>query len=53
MITWITEGVGNENTCHGCRWHDDFIGTCCNGESEWRGDFTFVRCEKYEEAWNE
>lgn len=26
--------------CETCKWHEDFSGACCNGESEARGDFT-------------
>lgn len=26
--------------CGTCNWHEDFSGACCNGNSEYRGDFT-------------
>lgn len=26
--------------CENCKWHDDFTGTCCNGDSEHCADFT-------------
>ena len=25
--------------CATCRWYASFEGVCCNGDSEWRGDF--------------
>ena len=25
--------------CATCRWYAEFEGVCCNGDSEWRGDF--------------
>ena len=36
--------------CKGCRWHDDFIGVCFNDDCDCYGDFTFVRCELFEET---
>ena len=27
------------STCSTCRWYASFEGVCCNGDSEWRGDF--------------
>ena len=41
--------------CGNCKWHEDFTGACCNGDSEYRADFTgsdFV-CDKWEERENE
>ena len=26
--------------CATCRWYAEFEGVCCNGDSEWRADFT-------------
>lgn len=40
--------------CGNCKWHEDFLGACCNGDSEYRADFTgsdFV-CDKWEEREN-
>lgn len=37
--------------CGNCKWHETFSWVCCNGDSEWRADFTrsdFV-CEHWEE----
>lgn len=25
--------------CANCRWYASYEGVCCNGDSEWRGDF--------------
>ena len=38
------------NTCKRCKWHDQFSGVCCNGDSEYRTDFTDddFSCECYE-----
>lgn len=36
--------------CSNCKWHEDFSGACCNGDSEYRADFTdsdFV-CDRWE-----
>lgn len=37
--------------CATCKWHDDFTGACCNGDSEYRADFTGPEhvCEEWEE----
>ena len=40
--------------CSNCKWHEDFTGACCNGDSDYRADFTdsdFV-CDKWEERKN-
>ena len=37
--------------CAPCRWYAEFEGVCCNGDSEWRGDFRDDDddgCEKWE-----
>ena len=37
--------------CETCKWYEDFQGVCCNGDSEYRADFTdadFV-CNEWEE----
>lgn len=38
--------------CATCRWYAEFEGVCCNGGSEWRGDFKNDDdgCEKWEEG---
>lgn len=28
-----------EKCCKTCKWYDDFVGVCCNGESENRAEF--------------
>lgn len=46
--------IESEKQCSNCRWHGDFTGACCNGDSEYRADFTcsdFV-CDKWEERKN-
>lgn len=31
----------NEKKCCGtCNWHDEWTGACCNGDSDYRADFT-------------
>ena len=37
--------------CATCRWYASFEGVCCNGDSEWRADFTEPEdcCEEWEE----
>lgn len=41
-------------TCSTCRWYEDFNGVCCNGDSEYRADFTEPEdgCECWEERRN-
>lgn len=41
--------------CNTCKWHDDFVGACCNGDSEYRADFTNMDfcCDKWEEDDND
>lgn len=36
--------------CKDCKWLDDFIGTCTNGDSYYRGDFVdeYGSCEHCE-----
>lgn len=29
-----------DKTCDSCRWHDEWFGTCCNGDSPYRADVT-------------
>lgn len=29
----------NEQYCKTCKWYDDFVEVCCNGESENRAEF--------------
>ena len=38
--------------CENCEWHDNFIGTCFNGDSEYCADFTGFdsSCDKWEES---
>lgn len=41
-----------ERKCENCKWHEDYSGVCCCGDSDRRADFTdndFV-CEYH--AWN-
>ena len=40
------------NTCSACRWYAEFEGVCCNGDSEWRGDFrdNDQGCEHWENS---
>lgn len=37
--------------CATCRWYAEFEGVCCNGDSEYRADFTDPEscCEEWEE----
>ena len=37
--------------CATCRWYAEFEGVCCNGDSEYRADFTEPEdcCEEWEE----
>lgn len=49
------KSAGSVKACSNCKWHEDFTGACCNGDSEYRADFTgsdFV-CDKWEERENE
>lgn len=36
--------------CGNCDWHEEFSGACCNGDSDFRADFTAdeFRCDKWE-----
>lgn len=38
--------------CSNCKWWEQFVGVCCNGDSDQRADFTetYFCCEKWEEA---
>ncbi len=40
--------------CATCRWYAEFEGACCNGDSEWRGDFrdNDQGCERWENSDN-
>ena len=40
--------------CETCAWYEDFEGVCCNGDSEWRGDFrdNDQGCEHWENSDN-
>ncbi len=40
--------------CATCRWYAEFEGVCCNGDSEWRGDFrdNDQGCEHWENSDN-
>lgn len=40
--------------CATCRWYEDYQGVCCNGDSEWRGDFrdNDQGCEHWENSDN-
>lgn len=40
--------------CATCRWYASFEGVCCNGDSEWRGDFrdNDQGCEHWENSDN-
>ena len=43
-------GSGSVKQCGNCKWHEDFSGACCNGDSGYRADCTgsdFV-CDKWE-----
>ena len=33
-------GSRMDKRCATCRWYEDFQGVCCNGDSEYRADFT-------------
>ena len=39
-----------EKSCKTCKWYDDFVEVCCNGESENRAEFMdeFDSCEEWE-----
>ena len=41
-------------TCSTCRWYASFEGVCCNGDSEYRADFTEPEdsCECWEKRNN-
>lgn len=36
--------------CGSCEWHDDFSWVCCNGDSEYRAEFTndSFTCDEWE-----
>lgn len=36
--------------CDTCKWYEQFVGVCCNGESRHRADFRDPQesCEKWE-----
>ena len=34
------KSADNVKACSNCKWHEDFSGACCNGDSEYRADFT-------------
>lgn len=36
-------------TCDTCKWHDDWFGTCSNGDSERRGGVWFSGCEFWDD----
>lgn len=40
--------------CATCRWYAEFEGACCNGDSEWQGDFrdNDQGCERWENSDN-
>ena len=40
--------------CATCAWYEDYQGVCCNGDSEWRGDFrdNDQGCEQWENSDN-
>ena len=40
--------------CATCAWYEDYQGVCCNGDSEWRGDFrdNGQGCEHWENSDN-
>ena len=40
--------------CATCDWYEDYQGVCCNGDSEWRGDFrdNDQGCEHWENSDN-
>ena len=37
---WRVELSKGVKACSNCRWHENFSGACCNGDSEYRADFT-------------
>lgn len=39
-----------DKLCENCKWHEDFLGVCFNGESEHRADFTTsgFSCDQWE-----
>ena len=43
-----------DKRCATCRWYASFEGVCCNGDSEWRGDFrdNDQGCERWENSDN-
>ena len=43
-----------DKRCATCRWYASFEGVCCNGDSEWRGDFrdNDQGCEHWENSDN-
>lgn len=38
--------------CSNCKWWEEFNGVCCNGDSDYRADFTASDfcCEEWEET---
>ncbi len=40
--------------CKNCKWYAEFEGVCCNGDSEYRADFTDKEfcCEEFEKNGN-
>ncbi len=42
--------VKTERKCENCKWYAEFEGVCCNGDSEYRADFTDKDfcCEEFE-----
>ncbi len=50
---WLELGLGRKDRCcENCKWHDNFSGVCCNGESEHKVNFTDndLCCDCWEEA---
>lgn len=40
--------------CGTCKWYEEFVGVCCNGESKHRADFREPQdsCENWEHHYN-
>lgn len=47
----VAELRRERGNCGNCKWHDDFSGVCCNGDSDFRAEFTATddKCEHWEE----
>lgn len=40
--------MAEQHDCSDCKWHEDWIGTCFNGDCKHCGDFWHGGCEFWE-----